>query len=378
MRNLTTTDLRAWLVWLCALAVFPLNTEHAIAAQAGQRPQDKAGALTLQLFAGNLKDARARAAERNVPIVAIALLEDEADNVSARDELLASEELAALSVQCVLFFSNNGQHKPREIVEVVEQKKRTRSVCSAFGTANCREHQQHWDEIYNKFNQDGELRCPQVLVLTPEAKLEDRVSPGMKPAVSAIAELVLRTQAKLGRGLDEAALASIKEANGRAARAESAGKWGSAWRAFAEVLAIAPDGSRAVAAKLGQARAEAAFAKQRDEASAKLGLGNGLDGYLALEELARDWNGTEQAALLSRILKRAEKEPALKEALAKKRREDEAQALWNEAEQATIAKQPKEAERKLRMLLRKYADTAAYARAAKAHPEWVPKKPTEK
>ncbi len=378
MRNLTATDFRAWLVWLCALAVFTLNAEQAFAAQATQRPKDKAGAPALQLFAGNLKDARARAAERNVPIVAIALLENEADNIAARDELLASEELAALSLHCVLFFSNNGQHKQREIVEVFEDKKRTRSVCSAFGTATCREHQQHWDEIYNKFNQDGELRCPQVLVLTPEAKLEDRVSPGMKPAVSAIAELVQRTQAKLGRGLDDAALASIKEANSRAARAESAGHWGSAWRAFAEVLAIAPDGSRAVAAKAGQARAEVALTKQRDEVSAKLNVGNGLDGYLALEELARDWNGTEQAGEISRTLKRAEKEPALKEALAKKRREDEAQLLWNEAEDAAVAKQPKEAERKLRLLLRKYAGTAAYARAAKAHPGWVPEKPPEK
>ena len=343
-----------------------------------QRPKDKSGAVALQLFAGSLKDARARAAERNVPIVAIALLEDEADNVASRDELLASLELAALSLHCVLFFSNNGQHKQREIVEVVEEKKRTRSVCSAFGTATCREHQQHWDEIYNKFNQDGELRCPQVLVLTPEAKLEDRVSPGMKPAVSAIAELVQRTQAKLGRGLDDAALAAIKEANSRATRAEAAGKWGSAWRAFAEVLVIAPDGSRAAAAKAGQVRAEAAFAKQRSEAGAKLGVGSGLDGYLSLEELARDWTGTEQAVEILRTLKRAEKEPALKEALANKRREDEAQLLWNEAESATLAQQPKEAERKLRTLLRKYPGTAAYARAAKAHPEWVPEKPSEK
>jgi hypothetical protein len=335
-----------------------------------QRPKEKPPPALIP-FAGTLKQACARAVERNVPIVAIALLDEESDNVAARTELLASAEIATLSVHSVLFFSNVGAHKPREVVETVDGVKRTRTVCSVFATATCKEHQQHWDDIYNQFNENGELRCPQVLVLKPDGTLAGRVSPGLRPEVSAIVALEQETQAKLGRGLDDSALATVKDALARAARAELAGKYGSMWRAFGEVLAVAPDGPRAQGAKDGQKRALEGFAKQRDAAAAKLAQDNGLEGYLALEELARDWSGTDQAAELTRTMKRAEKEPALRDALAKKKREEEAQALWNEAEAANAAKHPEEAERKLRLLLKKYPGTPAYQRAAKAHPDWV-------
>jgi hypothetical protein len=344
------------------------------AAAAQARPKAKPSAPVLQLFAGNLKAARARAAERNVPIVAVALLDEESDNVDARKELLVAPEIAVLSGRCILFFSNLGTHPQKEIVETVDGKQRTRSVCTDFGTANCKEHQQHWDDIYKEYNEEGELRCPQVLVLAPDGKLLERITPGLKPPIPTIVEAADRAQAKLGRGLDEAALALAKDAAARAVRGEQEGKCGAAWRAHAEVLAITPDGARAENARAGQQRCLEWFAKSRDAALAKLAVGNGLEGYLALEELARDWAGTAQAEELSRTLKKAEKEPALREALAKQRRENEAQALWKEAEAAQAAKQPKEAEKKVRLLLRKYAGTAAAERAAKAHPEWVPEK----
>ncbi|HUR28449.1 MAG TPA: hypothetical protein VM509_09700, partial [Planctomycetota bacterium] len=225
--------------------------------------------------------------------------------------------------------------------------------------------------IYEKFNEDGGLRCPQVLVLAPDATLEGRVSPGLKPEIAAILNLARATQARLGRGLTDLELASVKDALARAARAEKAGKSGSMWRAFGDVLSVAPDGPRALVAEEGQKRAEEALAKQRDAATEKLGSGDGLEGWLALEELAKDWTPSEQAAELTRIMKRAEKEPLLRDALAKKRREDEAQALWNEAEAARSANQPKEAERKLRLLLKKYPGTPAGERVAKAHPDWT-------
>lgn len=355
-----------------AVALFlALLAGLAPGASFAQRPKEKPAAPTVTLFAGSLKQACARAAERNVPIVAIALLDEESDNTATRTELLASEEFAAQSLHCVLFFSNNGQHKQRELAETVEGAKRTRSVCSAFGTANCKEHQQHWDELYNLFNEAGELRCPQVLVLTPDGKLAARISPGLKPQVSAILTQVKETQAKLGRGLDDAILAQVKDAAARAARAELEGHCGSAWRAFAEVLALVPDGPRAQAATDGQKRALETLGKQRLDAQAKLAQENGLAGYLALEELAHDWTGTDQALEITRLMKRAEKEPALRDALAKKKRDDESQTLWNEAEAASAAKQPKEAERKLRLLLKKYPGTPAAERVSKAHPEWV-------
>ena len=343
----------------------------ATGASGAQRPKEKPAAPTVTLFTGSLKQACARAAERNVPIVAIALLDEESDNTATRTGLLASEDFAAQSLHCVLFFSNNGQHKQRELIETVDGAQRTRTVCSAFGTANCKEHQQHWDEIYNQFNEAGELRCPQVLVLTPDGKLAARISPGFKPEVSAIVAQVKETQAKLGRGLDDATLAQIKDATTRAARAELEGHSGSAWRAYGEVLALVPDGPRAQAATEGQKRTLEGLSKQRLDAQAKLALGSGLAGYLALEELAHDWNGTDQALELTRLMKRAEKEPALRDALAKRKRDDESQTLWNEAETASAAKQPKEAERKLRLLLKKYPGTPAAERVAKAHPEWV-------
>ncbi len=367
--------LRSLLRCFGTLLFLTLATQLTGAAPLAQRPKEKPPAAVPSLFAGSLKQACARAVERNVPIVAIALLDDESDNTAARTELQASEAIAALSERCVLFFSNKETHKPREVVETVDGKQRTRSVCSAFGTATCKEHQQHWDDIYNRFNQDGDLHCPQVLVLTPDGKLAGRISPGLKPDISAIVSLASETQAKLGRGLDDAALALVVDAMARAARAELAGKSGTTWRTFGEVLVVAPDGVRAQAAKDGQKRALETFARQRDEAQSKLGQGLGLDGYQALEDLERDWIGTEQALEVSRVMNRALKEPGLRDALAKKRREDEAQALWNEAEAANAAKQPKEAERKLRLLLKKFPGTPACERAAKAHPDWVPEKP---
>ncbi|HUR27792.1 MAG TPA: hypothetical protein VM509_06375, partial [Planctomycetota bacterium] len=163
-----------------ALLVVLVSLFTLCASSSPQGTRDKASP-PLFLFAGSLKQAAARAAERNVPIVAIALLDKESDNESARTQLLASPEIAKLSASCVLFFSNLGVHPPREIVETQDGTKRTRVVCSAFGTATCREHQQHWDDIYAKFNEDGGLRCPQVLVLAPDATLEGSVSPGLKP-----------------------------------------------------------------------------------------------------------------------------------------------------------------------------------------------------
>lgn len=357
-----------------ALALALGAATETATAQVPVRGKEKPAPVALSLFAGDFKQACARATERNVPVVAIAVLDDEPQNVETRTELLASQELARLSIHCVLFFSNNGQHPPREIVETVDGKQQKRSVCSAFGTPSCKEHRQHWDQLYNRFNVDGQMRCPQVFVVAPDGKLEERVSPGDKPAVSAIVDAAGKAQAKLGRGLTDAELAQVKEATARGELAEKSGKHGTAWRAYAEVLALAPDGPRGEVARAGQARALEAFQKQREDAQAKLAVGNGLDGWLALEALARDWQGTPQADELSKAMKLAEKEPALRDALAQKRREDEAQGLWNDAEAATAAKQPKEAEKKLRLLLRKYAGTAAWERAAKAHPEWLPEK----
>ncbi|MBK8180637.1 MAG: hypothetical protein IPK67_17435 [Planctomycetes bacterium] len=371
------------LVFLCAAAhptgaplpaPGPVGAASPSAAAQG-RPKAKVAAPTLQLFAGNLKAARARAEERNVPILAIAVLDEESDNVAARTELIASPEIAALSGRCILFFSNHGTHQQREIRETdASGAVKTRSVCADFGTANCKEHQQHWDDIYNEYNEEGVLRCPQVLVLAPDGKLEERLSPGLKPEVASLVEAAAKLQAKLGRGLDEAALAAVKDAAVRASRAEQDGQCGAAWRAFAEVLAITPDGARAEAAKAGQARCAEWLDKRRAEAVAQLAVGDGLAGYLALEELARDWTGTAQAVELTRLMKQAEKEPRVRDAVAKKRREDEAQALWLEAQSLGAAKQPKEAEKKLRILLRKFEGTAAWERAAKARPDLVPQK----
>ena len=364
-------------LWCAALFV-AAGAPSLQAQSAPQRTKDRPSAPTLAVFKDSLKQARAHALERNVPIVAVALIDKESDNVAARDELLASAEFAALSQHCVFFFSNPAQHTLAEVVETVDGTKRTVSVCSAFKTPSCKQHQQHWDELYNSFNEEGELRCPQVLVLSPDGKLADRLSPGHKPEVGAVIGAVAKLQAQLGRGLDEAELARLKDATLRASKAEIAGKTGSSWRAFAEVLSVSPDGARALAARQGQQRAVLALGVQRTAAEAKLTSDARLAGYLELEALAADWIGTEQGLELTRLLRKLEKEPLLRDALAKKKFADEAQALWDEAEVQTRAGQPKEAERKLRLLLRKYPGTPAFERAAKAYPDWLPQKPADK
>lgn len=359
-----------------AIAVLGLACALLCGLAPAQKPpprgKQREGPPTLACFAGDLAAAQARAKLRNVPIVAIAILDGEPDNDKARADLLKSEALAAMSQGCVLFFSNHGQHAQVEITEPAPDggEPRKRKVCSQYRTANCAEHQQHWDEIYNGYNVDGELNCPQALILMPDGALLHRTTPGIVPTEADIETALNLARAELGRGMDDAAMerASAAEKRGRAAEAQ--GKHGSAWRAFAEVLAESPDGPLAASAKQGQARNVAALDAARTSATAKLAEGDGLAGYLELEALAADWRGAPQVTDVERVMRQALKQPALKESLARKRREDEAQALWIEAEALKAAK-PKEHERKVRTLLRKYAGTAAHAAAAKAYPDWA-------
>lgn len=358
---------------IASLAVFcALLCALAPAQRPPQRGKERAGPPKLVCFAGDLAAARERARLRNVPIVAIAILDDEPDNEKTREDLLKSEALAVLSQNCVLFFSNHGQHPQVEITEPAPDggEPRKRKVCRRYLTANCAEHQQHWDEIYNGYNIEGELKCPQALILMPDGALLHRTQPGFVATAADIESAVNLASAELGRGMDDAAMERAIGAEKRGRAAEAQGKHGSAWRAFAEVLAESPDGPLATSAKQGQARGLAALTTARAAATAKLAEGDGLAGYLELEALAADWRGSPHSAEIERVMRQAEKQPALKEALARKRREDEAQALWTEAE-ALKATKPKEHERKVRTLLRKYPGTSAHAVAAKAYPDWV-------
>jgi hypothetical protein len=142
-------------------------------------------------------------------------------------------------------------------------------------------------------------------------------------------------------------------------------------------LEISPDGARAQSAKAGQLQALEQLAAKRAASEQKLAGDQRLAGYLELEMLTEDWKGHDQGGELTRLLRRAEKDPLLREELAKKKLEDDAQALWDEAQALFAAKQPKDAERKVRLLLRKFEGTRAFGLAAKAHPEWLPEPPAK-
>jgi hypothetical protein len=374
---LPANTIKAWTCGLLAALLCWALVASSQALAGPQRPKGKSAPITLSVFAGDLRQARSLAKERNVPIVAVPLLDGEDDNTATRDLLLTSAEFAALSHSCVFFFSNHTQHPLKELVETVDGVERKRSVCSAFLTPTCKQHQQHWDEIYNNYNDEGDLRCPQVLLLEPDGKLAQRITPGHKPEVSVVVSEVADLQKRLGRGLNDAQLAQLKDAIARAARARTEQLSGSEWRAWQEVLEISPDGARAQSAKAGQLQALEQLAAKRAASEQKLAGDQRLAGYLELEMLTEDWKGHDQGGELTRLLRRAEKDPLLREELAKKKLEDDAQALWDEAQALFAAKQPKDAERKVRLLLRKFEGTRAFGLAAKAHPEWLPEPPAK-
>src|SRR5262245_20555272 len=110
-------------------------------------------------FQGSLAEARALAADRNVPLLVVAVFEDEAwdpkvqhDQVDLIHDLLEGRELADVLQRAVVVLGCNRPHE-LETIEVVSGETRTKvRRCPTYHTDSCTVHQHLFEAVYAAWN----------------------------------------------------------------------------------------------------------------------------------------------------------------------------------------------------------------------------------
>lgn len=348
-----------------------------VAAQTKKNPS----APAFQAFNGTLDEAFARAAERNVPVVLVAIVENEGgkadeDITKFRNQVTTDAKLAEAFLLALPIVACNQSHALAEIEVEEGGRKLKRQVCSIYRTESCAWHQKQFDAMYREYNVEGELKSPSVLVVLPDRTIQARWQTGSAEGLAGgIQSAVAAANKKLGEGLTEAQLLEVRELLLRVGKRANAQDWGASYVAGAGVLAITQRTAQAEAARTAQALALTALERQRDEGLEWLKQGRAVDGYKRLLELASSCTGTPLEKELPKLLKAAESAKESKDAIAAYRRELEADELWRDVEALVAEKHGKQddklvkkAEPKIRSLCRKYADTAAGKRARERYP----------
>ncbi len=361
------------LLTLCAtLATFATGAS----SRAPQSKRSGARATAeLRPFDGSYDEALARAIERNVPLIALAIAEEHGKELDDdirqfRDALFNAPALAASAELAVVVLASNGVHPPKTIEVVEGESKTTRQVCSVFRTSSCQAHQKQFDRVYAEHNNEGELRNPSVFLLGVDRKVVRAWNTGSVPEWSAVAAAQSELQKKLGEGLTEAQFGDVTALMPQGATAEQNKQWGGAFTVWGKVLAITQGTKFATAAREGQTRALAAL--DAALATAREGLekeGAAVESYKTLLALQREWTGTAREKDLAREVLAAEKHKLAKDAIAAYKRELEAEAVWRQAEEFLDAGNEKAALAKMRVILRKYAGSPADKRVRERFPE---------
>jgi len=350
------------------------------AAQQAKRPAK----LPLQPFNGSLAEAYQRAADRNVPLLVVALAEHEgqaehSDVAGLRKQVLESPEFAEVALYIVPVLACNLPHALVDVEVDNGGAKSKRQVCSMYRTDSCKVHQKLFDSVYREYaNPDGEMRSPAVLLLGPDRSVQLNVQTGDAPSIAVITTAIAAARAKAGEGLTEQNLVDVRDAIKRGTAAGAASKWGPGYCAWSEVLAITQKTKYADNAREQQAAALAALNKLKDEGLEWLKSGRGLDGYKRLLELEGTTHGTPLERELPKLITAAEGNKDAKDAIAAYKRELEAEALWIEAQKLFTDKQPKPAEAKVRLLIRKFGATPAGVRAREKYATWAAEEDAKK
>lgn len=365
--------MRWWLGALLCLAT-PLRATagpHSIGwgVEPPQAAQKKAAPARFAPFVGTLEEARAHASERNVPLVVCPVLDGEEASDRFAGAVPSDPAYAAALANAVVLIANAGEHPKKQIEELVDGKKSAREVCSVFLTPSCADHQLNWDPVFFAYNEKGELRCPQMIVVLPDGKVARRLAPGDVPKPGQVSSALAALVEKLGPGLTAEGLATVKAALAAAQAALERGAPADAWRAWAEVLAVTQTSRQAEAARTGQAQALTEIAARRDAALALLEGERVVDGYEALVALAASCKGLPNEKELAKLVSQAETKPATRDVIAAHKKTLAAEALWKEIGELEAQNQRRKAEAKVRLLIRKYWDTEAGKRARKAYPE---------
>jgi hypothetical protein len=327
-------------------------------------------------FQGSLAEARALAADRNVPLLVVAIFEDDAwdpkvqhDQVGLIKDLLESRDLAGVLQRSIVLLGCNRPHE-LETVEVVSGETRT-SVrrCPSYHTDSCTVHQHVFEAAYAAWNKDGELTSPHVVLIAPSGEVSVLRDNGSTPSAGDLLQELQKAQKSAGEGLSGEEHTKIQQLAGVARSAVDTGKQGSAWRAWSEMQSIAHASRYAEMARQGTAAALAALETSRAQAQAELDAGRAVEGYKILEALAKDWVGTPRERELTVRVRELEMDKQHRAAIQTFKREREAEGLAAEIEALVASGDKKRASAKLRGLLKAYADCAAAERARQRWPE---------
>jgi len=361
-------------VWTAGLAPAQKPPKPDPKADKTKKPVEAppASVPRLEPFAGRFEQAKASAAERNVPLLLHVILEGEEASDRYRDQLIPDPELRAAARGMVVVIANNGQHAQKTLEERGADGQVTKlSVCSVYGTPDCKAHNAHWEAAFREFKrEDGVLSCPQAILLAPDGTLALRVDHGDPPPAGTLLGAVQECTAKFGPGLDAAALTRVKALLAEAEAHALARRWPEALLGAQTVLKLAPQGPWARQAREAQPPAERGLAEELARLQARLVPGQAGAAYGELSALARRCTGLPQEKELAARLKQAESERALQPEIAAWKLEQEAEALFAEARQLEAggkAPQARAAARKL--FAPRFAGTQAAAKARSTWPE---------
>jgi hypothetical protein len=345
-------------------------------APAQQQPKPERALVPPPPYQGSLAEARALAADRNVPLLVVAIFEDDAwdpkvqhDQVGLTRDLLEGRDLAEVLQRALVVLGCNRPHE-LETIEVVSGETRTTvRRCPTYHTDSCTVHQHVFEAAYAAWNKDGALVSPHVVLIAPSGEVSVLRDNGSTPTATELLQDLQKAQKAAGEGLTAEEHTKVQQLAGTARAAVDTGKQGSAWRAWNEMQSIAHASRYAEMARQGSTAALAALETARTQAQAEIDAGRAVEGYKGLEALAKDWAGTPRERELAVRLRELEMDKQHRAAIQAFKREREAEGLAAEIEALVASGDKKRASAKLRGLLKAYADCQAAERARQRWPE---------
>lgn len=365
---------------LCALlALAPLAQSGG--KDRGQKKKEPPKAATpaqqarLPVFTGKLADARKLARERNAGLLVHILLKDmESENVEYRKRFLEEPGMLAACERLVVLISDNGAHPSKTLEETVDGKKVTRTVCSAYPWfETCGQHQQSFNDLALEYRgEDGNLHCPQTILVGPDGKLVVQLNTGGVGEPAEILAGLDELAKKFGPGLDESEWTELVRTLEEARAAQASKAWPVALRKWTRVRDMRPLSAYGAEAAKALPEVEKAFATELDALCADFVPGKAAAAWKRLVEWQRACAGMPAEKDIAARLRKAEAKKELQDELAKVKLEEEADALLRAAQDLADAKKDKELEKTVRKLLgKRYAATPAAERARSLWPDWA-------
>lgn len=321
-------------------------------------------------YIGELDGAIKSATERNVPILVHVVQEGEEANDRYRNGILPNEELVALSERAVVVMVNDGEHdtKTRRIErgdEVVEE-----TVCVYYNTPSCADHFENWNVVYRRYNENGNMRTPQALVLEPDGTLSTRLyAAGEPPSIGSFKSALQKLGSKLGHGLTAAEYEEARRLRGIARAKQQSKQWTEEWKAWSQLLEIQSAGPLGEEARRS---AEAAHGKMKGQLDAALARCDEdfCAGYRELVRLEQAWKKIALGKQAAKARKALEKQKDKKAALKACKLALEAEALWDKAQELLRKGSEKPARSILvKLLKKKYDATPIVSIARERYPE---------